>query len=318
MSKIQIRGLLAQCEMLHRVMWTEIHNATGDGLPHRWSLVQKQIQQNRATVEKLCQKNGMSPAELPTQSKQAYGWLRFLSDASAFNDHIATLMTVSQRIRKLDGLSKSKFWGAAIHVEMSNNGYLYRAQRDPKNAAGVKLLLNEGFCGAPERILDALLHLCFGTKRSGLDGLKAYAHNPRYLAVMQAMQLEVPEQPSNLNGQHYDLQRVFERVNAQYFAGQMPQPHLRWSRDVTERIMGTYQQRSDTVMISQTLDDAQVPEFVIDFVMYHELLHKQLGSRMHNGRRQVHFAEFKAAEKQYPRMKEAEAFLNAWAKKVEN
>ncbi len=318
MSKIQIRGLLAQCEWLHRVIWTEIHSAQDNGLPNRWSLVQKQIQQHSAAVEKLCQQNNLSPAELPTQSKQAYGWLRYLSDASTFTDHIGTLITVSQRIRMLDGLSKSKFWGAQIHVEMSNNGYLYRAQRDPKNPAGVKLLLSEGFCGAPENIVDTLLHLCFGTKRGGLDRLKGYTHSPRYMAVIQAMQLEVPAQPSNLNGQHYDLQRVFARVNAQYFAGQMPQPHLRWSRDITERIMGTYQQRSDTVMISQTLDDPHVPEFVIDFVMYHELLHKQFGSRMHNGRRQVHFAEFKAAEKQYPRMKEAEAFLNAWAKRIKN
>jgi hypothetical protein len=80
--------------------------------------------------------------------------------------------------------------------------------------------------------------------------------------------------------------------------------------------MGHYNARTDAVMISRTLDDPRVPPFVLDYVMYHELLHKQLGTRMANGRRQAHFAEFRTAEKQFPLFEPANAFLNEWARKV--
>ena len=114
-----------------------------------------------------------------------------------------------------------------------------------------------------------------------------------------------------------DLDAVFARVNRDHFGSSMPRPRrLIWSNRITTRIMGYYQARSDTVMLSRTLDDANVPERAVDLVMYHELLHKQLGVRMGNGRRQIHFAEFRQAERRFVSFDAVNAELEAIARRA--
>jgi hypothetical protein len=70
------------------------------------------------------------------------------------------------------------------------------------------------------------------------------------------------------------------------------------------------------VMLSRTLDSASVPAFVADFVMYHELLHKQHGLRWSNGRRYAHTPEFYADERKYKQRAEAEAELDKLARRT--
>lgn len=118
----------------------------------------------------------------------------------------------------------------------------------------------------------------------------------------------------HLKGAAHDLAAAFDRVNAQFFAGQMPRPRLTWSRVFTGRKFGHYDSLRDTVMLSSTLDQPSVPEFVIDYLLYHELLHKHLGVRLVNGRRYVHTPEFYAAERKFPRHAEAETILQRLAR----
>jgi predicted metal-dependent hydrolase len=73
--------------------------------------------------------------------------------------------------------------------------------------------------------------------------------------------------------------------------------------------MGHYNAHTDTLMLSITLDAVPVPRYVIDYVMYHEMLHKQFGVSVVNGRRYAHTPEFRAAEQAFARYEEAEAYL---------
>jgi hypothetical protein len=50
--------------------------------------------------------------------------------------------------------------------------------------------------------------------------------------------------------------------------------------------------------------------------MYHELLHKVMGSKVVNGRRYAHTPAFREAERAFPRYEEAEAFLKATAREM--
>jgi hypothetical protein len=67
-------------------------------------------------------------------------------------------------------------------------------------------------------------------------------------------------------------------------------------------------------MVSRTLDQAQVPEFVVDFLMYHELLHKQHGIHWVNGRGLAHTRAFYADERRFERFEEAEEWLKKLAR----
>ncbi|MFI5379366.1 MAG: hypothetical protein ACHRHE_08715 [Tepidisphaerales bacterium] len=120
---------------------------------------------------------------------------------------------------------------------------------------------------------------------------------------------------SHLGGVHHSLETVFARVNERFFRGLMPRPRLVWSAVITARKFGHYDIVQDTLLISATVDRADVPEFVIDFLMYHELLHKEMGVDRSGGRAYAHTPEFRAAERRFPQYQEAEAFLLGLAKR---
>ncbi len=117
-------------------------------------------------------------------------------------------------------------------------------------------------------------------------------------------------------GRVYDLDEMFTRLNTGFFAGKLDKPRLVWNRTITHRDFGHYEPSSDTVMIGITLDSEEVPRYVVEYVVHHELLHKALGVRRVNGRRQVHTQQFRGRERRFPRAAEAEAFLEAWARRV--
>lgn len=121
----------------------------------------------------------------------------------------------------------------------------------------------------------------------------------------------VVEQPA---GMHRDLVASFERVNQEYFDGALPRPGLTWSKTFTGRKFGHYDPVRDTMMLSSTLDRADLPEYALDFVVYHELLHKKLGVAWHGGRMNAHTPEFRAAERRFVGYADAEAALTRLAR----
>ncbi len=110
-----------------------------------------------------------------------------------------------------------------------------------------------------------------------------------------------------IKGYYRDLNQSFERVNKEYFNGCMEKPVLTWSSRRAKCTLGRYDPERDIVSISRVLDSRKVPEELLDFIMYHELLHKKHGVKLKGNRRRVHTAEFKKDEKKfrnYEKMKE--------------
>jgi hypothetical protein len=115
-------------------------------------------------------------------------------------------------------------------------------------------------------------------------------------------------------GAFHDLAESFDRVNVRYFAGQMQRPKLTWSRSFTGRKFGHYDHVKDWVMVSSTLDQERVPAMVVDYLMFHELLHKKHGIRWVNGRGHAHTREFYAEERTFEGYDEAEGWLTKLAR----
>lgn len=115
-------------------------------------------------------------------------------------------------------------------------------------------------------------------------------------------------------GKVYDLKQLFALVNQTYFGDAMRAPILTWSTQKTFRIFGHHDALHDTIVISQTLDDARVPQFVVEFVLYHELLHIKHPTSVVNGRRQIHTRAFKLDEQKFARFDEAEKWLEKLAR----
>jgi hypothetical protein len=193
---------------------------------------------------------------------------------------------------------------------------LYRTQA---KGNAYEVTLNEGFVGAPQPVIEALAGAALKIKRTSqpardaghlVDIVKAYASGDAFAQVQAALHGTMVLPTYQAVGQYHDLNLAFERVNAAYFGGKLDRPHLQWNKTRTQRKLGHYDPVRDTVMVSQTLDAARVPDYVIDFVVYHELLHKTLGSTLTNGRRLTHTGSFRKAERRFRQYAEARAFIS--------
>jgi hypothetical protein len=114
-------------------------------------------------------------------------------------------------------------------------------------------------------------------------------------------------------GMHHDLAVSFDRVNAEYFDGRMSRPHLVWSRTFAVRKFGHYDHAHDTVMVNMVLDRETVPALAVDFIVYHELLHKQMGVTWKSNRIAAHTPEFKEREQQFKQYEQAKVVLRKLA-----
>ena len=68
------------------------------------------------------------------------------------------------------------------------------------------------------------------------------------------------------------------------------------------------------MVISRSLDRPDVPPRVVDYLMFHELLHKKLGSEPRGHRRAVHTPAFYAEEARFEGLAEVQRFLDDLAR----
>lgn len=102
------------------------------------------------------------------------------------------------------------------------------------------------------------------------------------------------------------LEESFKRVNEKYFYGMLDQPNLRWGQDSFSKL-GCYEYGANMVTISNIFsgEDKQAQE-LLDYIMYHELLHKKHKFHTKGGRSYHHTKHFKEKEKKFdnPRIEE--------------
>lgn len=95
---------------------------------------------------------------------------------------------------------------------------------------------------------------------------------------------------------HPELVDAFNRVNEGYFNGLMDMPNLQWGQDSFAKL-GSYEYGNDTVTITNALREA--PHEMMDYVIYHELLHKKHKFYHKNGRSFHHTTIFRQDEKRF-------------------
>ncbi|MBZ5574155.1 MAG: hypothetical protein LAO09_20000 [Acidobacteriia bacterium] len=110
-------------------------------------------------------------------------------------------------------------------------------------------------------------------------------------------------------GQHWNLESVFDGLNSQFFHGLLGRPQMTWSRGHARNHLGHYDPAHNAIVVSRVFDHQRVPRQVVEYIVYHEMLHLKHPVRLHGGRRSVHSAEFRAEERLFPHLAEAKAFL---------
>lgn len=114
---------------------------------------------------------------------------------------------------------------------------------------------------------------------------------------------------TSAKGEVYDLDEIFDDINEIYFRDAIPKPVLSWSSGQTFRILGHHDSTHQAIIISKSLDDKKVPPFVVEYVVYHEMLHIFHPIEIKNGRRVVHSPQFKRNERKFQYFEEAEKWI---------
>jgi hypothetical protein len=138
-----------------------------------------------------------------------------------------------------------------------------------------------------------------------------YAYSPQILRASDiARRRRGRKLISSARGNVYDLDKMFDRLNRKYFDGRMEKPTLTWSQRRTRRILGHHDAAHETVVISKTLDGRDVPEWFVEYILYHEMLHIKHPARLINGRRYYHTNAFRAEEQRFPYYRDAQEWLD--------
>ena len=108
------------------------------------------------------------------------------------------------------------------------------------------------------------------------------------------------------------LEASFNRNNDNFFNGMMDIVNLQWGTDSTSKL-GCYEYGSDTITISAIFQFAD--PLLLDYVMYHEMLHKKFKFESKNGRTLHHSPEFKRMEAKFPNRDLLEKKISTLARK---
>lgn len=254
-----------------------------------------------AIVQELARERGAKVADLPEPSRHAFGWLAWLARSA---DHPRRQVEALSGFRRAAEHQGGNLCWAAVKPMKS----LLRGKGRPPH---FELQAHIVFVGANDEVLRAAYERGRGQARPReVDLIDAYAASADALAIYNAFAEGLQAEPMvQARGRHQDLEAVFTRVNQTFFSGRLARPALTWSTLETRRKLGHYKPLTDELQVSLVLDRPDVPAEVLDFVMYHELLHKAIGVDTKDGRRRAHTSLFRTAEARYPHRDRVERWL---------
>ncbi len=112
-------------------------------------------------------------------------------------------------------------------------------------------------------------------------------------------------------GKVYDLDALFDQLNARHFETELRKPGLGWSSRPSRRRLGYYDAAHDVIVISRILDRKAVPQLALEYVLYHEMLHVKHPVQLRETSRRVHTPEFLADERRFPGLDRAKRILRS-------
>ena len=111
------------------------------------------------------------------------------------------------------------------------------------------------------------------------------------------------------SGAHHDLGPLFERLNESYFENRLERPRLGWSARAWRSQLGCFDPALGQIVINRELDRSDVPEYVVAYILFHEMLHQKHPMRFERCRRESHSVEFRREEKRFEDYPRAMKFL---------
>ena len=110
-------------------------------------------------------------------------------------------------------------------------------------------------------------------------------------------------------GRWHNLEEIFRRLNEDFFHGELSVPRLGWSLRNSRTVLGHYDAGHGMIVINRALDSPKAPAHLVEYLVFHEMLHMRFPVERDGHRRVVHSRAFRKAEREFPKYQEARKSL---------
>lgn len=184
-----------------------------------------------------------------------------------------------------------------VYVRFSD--LLRRAPREVREGAAALLLARVYQRRTPKALVQPYLRYARSDRTRG-----------RITSMRRHRVQRVSTQPQ---GRHFDLHALFGQLNQQYFSGALQCPHIGWSVRNWRRQFGCYDPGPHQIVLNRRMDRPGVPQFVVEYVLFHEMLHLKHPTRRSGCTLLSHSPEFRSEEKRFVQFAVARRFLDRMA-----
>lgn len=213
---------------------------------------------------------------------------------------------VTQRIRPLDMYPYDDYT-----VTMRPLMHLhYSYKRDDK---GLRIELSDYLIDASDRVLSdtckAIVQWSLGKRYRNPDSLLEYVRSDDFIVSSRHKFLDRSRSLSqSQQGRCKNILDSVERLRQSCLItdDDFRNSYYTWATHMAKYRFGQCNQTFRVVSVNPILDDDSVPDYVLDFVVYHETLH--LRQDMSKQRR-PHNAQFRSWEHMFPQYEDAESYL---------
>lgn len=157
-----------------------------------------------------------------------------------------------------------------------------------KRGIFLEFVLSKKWEGIEEEILMGLIQILL---LKMLKGNKTTINIDLYNNFIKSLHYAVKKEHADII-----LDNSFNRVNEKYFYGLIEKPNLKWGRP-SKRTLAYYDYHTDTITVSNLFLDVSLE--VLDYLIYHELLHKKLKFYNKDGKNYHHTKSFRRLENKF-------------------
>jgi len=177
---------------------------------------------------------------------------------------------------------------------------LSRAPLDVLESAAALLLARVYRRRLPRALIQPYLNYArSGRTRSRISRMRSRRVRPKQIAPQ---------------GRQYDLAALFDQLNAKYFCGDLRRPQIGWSVRGWRRQFGCYDPGPNQILLNRRMDRPGIPQFVVEYVLFHEMLHVKHPTRRSGCTLVSHSPEFRAEEKRFEQFTLARKVLDHLAR----
>jgi len=174
-----------------------------------------------------------------------------------------------------------------------------------------KVSMHRMFLSAPRNVMEALACYLRGESKKIGPAIRSFIEEGvkqlDYSYLLDAKVL-------CSQGQVYNLQSIYERLNRDYFRGRLNLRICWFGKTVRRRrrkiTFGLYDETLKLIKVHRILDSVRVPRHVVGFVVYHEMVHHVCPPYVDEiGIHRMHTCNFKAIERRYRHYQSAQRWI---------